>query len=261
METHASTKSSRTLFIVDPYLVTPEIEACSFLEREWQTLAAVVPGKPVGKVERFAPAKEGVTPLRQALKNQKPLAVVCLGSFANLTEDLPWMQELGACLLEEVVNANVPFLGICFSHQLLAHSTGEWTMGPVPRAQLPASGKWEGPRVVTATHPKLRLLFLPFDAHERGLASARDLAFQWCLSETRTWSATRWTTLFHAPWQKLSGGEGRVRRFVETECPVGVECMAAHEQEVQGRKEGRVGKERTTHRRASPSFTHSRRAK
>ncbi|MBM4182009.1 MAG: glutamine amidotransferase [Betaproteobacteria bacterium] len=49
--------------------------------------------------------------------------VVMTGAHAMLTEQAPWMLRL-ADWLRRVVAAEVPFLGICFGHQLLAQALG-----------------------------------------------------------------------------------------------------------------------------------------
>lgn len=49
--------------------------------------------------------------------------VVVGGAHAMITDDLPWMQRL-ADWTRQVVTAQVPFLGICFGHQMLARAMG-----------------------------------------------------------------------------------------------------------------------------------------
>ncbi len=51
--------------------------------------------------------------------------IVVLGSRASVYEDLPWLRNLGAWL-EPVLEGReqVPLLGICFGHQLIAERAG-----------------------------------------------------------------------------------------------------------------------------------------
>ena len=49
--------------------------------------------------------------------------VVITGSGAMITDSDPWIAETAAWL-REAVASNIPVLGICFGHQLLAHALG-----------------------------------------------------------------------------------------------------------------------------------------
>jgi GMP synthase (glutamine-hydrolysing) len=51
------------------------------------------------------------------------MAVFITGSALSVTEELPWKDAVSA-RLRELVKAEVPVLGICFGHQLLAHALG-----------------------------------------------------------------------------------------------------------------------------------------
>ena len=48
---------------------------------------------------------------------------VATGSRQSVYEDVDWIKRTGA-FVEQVHGAGVPFVGICFGHQLLAHFTG-----------------------------------------------------------------------------------------------------------------------------------------
>jgi len=49
--------------------------------------------------------------------------VITTGSHAMVTEDLPWMKRLQDWVTH-LVSAEVPYLGICFGHQILAQAMG-----------------------------------------------------------------------------------------------------------------------------------------
>lgn len=55
---------------------------------------------------------------------------VCTGSRHSTYDDQPWIHEL-ARFVVDVADAAVPFVGICFGHQVLAHALG----GEVRRAE------------------------------------------------------------------------------------------------------------------------------
>jgi GMP synthase (glutamine-hydrolysing) len=50
--------------------------------------------------------------------------LILLGSKANVTDDLPWIDILSCQILKLAFNQSVPTLGICFGHQLLSYLAG-----------------------------------------------------------------------------------------------------------------------------------------
>lgn len=67
---------------------------------------------------RVVDARHGELPAPQALAG-----VVITGSHAMVSEREPW-SEAAATWLRGAVQAGLPVLGICYGHQLLAHSLG-----------------------------------------------------------------------------------------------------------------------------------------
>jgi len=58
--------------------------------------------------------------LKAGLERHKPQGIIVTGSPLSVTEKAPWMLELGDALLK----LDIPVLGVCFGHQLLARSAG-----------------------------------------------------------------------------------------------------------------------------------------
>jgi len=58
--------------------------------------------------------------LRDGLDRHRPTGIIVTGSPLSVTEKAPWMLELGDALLR----LDIPVLGVCFGHQLLARAAG-----------------------------------------------------------------------------------------------------------------------------------------
>jgi GMP synthase-like glutamine amidotransferase len=82
---------------------------------------------------------------------------LCTGSSASVYDDEPWIDALAA-FVRSVHAARVPFVGICFGHQLIAHAlggrteraTGGWGAGAIAMA-LTAEPSWMTPPLRSAT--------------------------------------------------------------------------------------------------------------
>ena len=125
---------------------------------------------------------------------------IMTGSPAYVGDDAPWMRW-GARLLRHLLDADIPFLGVCFGHQLLGVACGA-DVGPNPRgremgtvavtlggdavddelfAGLPMSFRAQVTHrdVVRAPGPRLRVLAAaPHDPHHAVRAGRRQWGVQ-----------------------------------------------------------------------------------
>jgi GMP synthase-like glutamine amidotransferase len=82
---------------------------------------------------------------------------LCTGSSASVYDDEPWIAPL-ASFVRDAHDARVPFVGICFGHQLAAQAlggrteraAGGWGAGALPMA-IAAEAPWMTPSLPTAT--------------------------------------------------------------------------------------------------------------
>jgi len=58
--------------------------------------------------------------LRDGLDRFRPSGIIVTGSPLSVTEKAPWMLELG----DDLLRSDIPVLGVCFGHQLLARAAG-----------------------------------------------------------------------------------------------------------------------------------------
>jgi GMP synthase-like glutamine amidotransferase len=110
---------------------------------------------PDAEVVRYD-ARHGVLPERPDACD----AWLCTGSSASVYEDEPWIHALTS-FVRDVHAARVPFVGICFGHQLIAHALGGrteragtgWGVGALTM-QVTADAPW-----MTPTLPSVTLLY------------------------------------------------------------------------------------------------------
>jgi GMP synthase-like glutamine amidotransferase len=84
-------------------------------------------------------------------------AWLCTGSSASVYEGEAWIEALAA-FVREAYEARVPFVGICFGHQLIAHALGGrteraasgWGVGALPM-RIVDDAAWMAPTLASAT--------------------------------------------------------------------------------------------------------------
>lgn len=103
---------------------------------------------------------------------QRRMGVVVTGSHAMVTDRAPW-SETTAAWLAELVARDVPVLGICYGHQLLAHALGG-EVWPHP-VGLEAGTIGVEPTAEAATDPLMGHLSGPFAAQSAHRQSVRVL--------------------------------------------------------------------------------------
>lgn len=163
----------QTILIIDPFLKEPAEYALNTLSR----LLNVVHRenkKFNSHLEFFFPLS-GKKSLRNFINenniSNNIIGVISLGSYANITDDLDWVNELGNDLKEIIIEKSIPFLGICFSHQLLAH-TYNLKIDFVEGREFLPNNKYNEFREIKIIHPRLKKIintdkFISMAKHEQ----------------------------------------------------------------------------------------------
>lgn len=138
-------------------------------------MAMVAAADPAAEVVRFD-AHHGELPARP----DECDAWLCTGSSASVYDDAAWIRELSA-FVREVHAAHVPFVGICFGHQLLAHALGGrteraavgWGVGALAM-EVTTLQPWMTPALASVTllySHQDQVTLLPSDGEVLGVAA------------------------------------------------------------------------------------------
>ena len=123
------------LMVIDPAVEKPAIESFNRL-----SIRAPYP------TSYHLPALHGMNSIYQL--NKKIRGVIILGSAASVHDDNKWQKALTTFLFE-IIDKDLPIMGLCYGHQLIAHIFGG-KVGPLWNGE-----KKQGVRDVTLTDNEL----------------------------------------------------------------------------------------------------------
>ena len=222
-----------TLLVIDPALSAPCLEALNCISKIVGEL------KNSSKfnfthVEYFSPFLNKIR-LENFLKNKKIGAVICLGSFANMTDESPFVHQLAQDAEKYIFQKNIPFFGICFSHQMFANIHG-FHVNYLKERHLVPGRKYHLFREVRILHPKLALLGTKMESSDYFSENQLDLNFKELISLTQNWKKKQWDILSTERKRTLTPFENRLKEHIKNHTSKSIVSHARHEQEVWGTK-------------------------
>ncbi|MBK6605285.1 MAG: gamma-glutamyl-gamma-aminobutyrate hydrolase family protein [Leptospiraceae bacterium] len=185
-----SNQIGNILLIIDPFLREPANDGINVISE----LLAEIQKEKYFEVytEVFFPSHSRET-LRQYLESvtkrgKRVIGVISLGSYANVTDSLEWVNMFGRDLKECVIEKGIPFLGICFSHQLFGWLYGANVDYVANRENLPEK-KYNEFRKVTVLNERLKSIlgeansFISHAKHEQEVKNIPEDIELTCTSE------------------------------------------------------------------------------
>lgn len=224
-----SIASNPILLVIDPAMRSPAIEALNCVLRIVADFR-FQPGFFFHQVEYFCPYLNQMS-LSEFIGDKNIGACICLGSQANVTDQHHFVQTLEQDLKRHVFSKQIPFLGICFSHQLLAYMNGFQVGYLKNRNQIP-QGKHNHVREFDIIHPKLSLLAVAMHKKDYFSGSLVDLNFKKSIQITQGWEPEKWDRIQKTPSHFLSYQENFVKNFLGQHTLKKISAHARHEQEV-----------------------------
>lgn len=217
-----------TLVIIDPYHAVPETDAINTILRiVYKTTVAMRRSFAIQVITPAHPQKGTIA----ALNELHPVGIISLGSVANVTDNLQWFSSFERIMQKWVVSEQVPFLGICFTHQYIAKMYGS-TVDYLKRRREIKCGRHNGARLIELLHPKLRLYFASLPDSALGSENKADLNFSEALRFSHSLNQHGWNVIQNTPIERLHPQEARLHQFLESHCPKTAYFAVAHEQEV-----------------------------
>ena len=178
------------LLIIDPFLREPANDGINVISE----LLAELQKEKYFEVytEVFFPSHSSET-LKQYLESvnkreKRVIGVISLGSFANVTDNLEWVNLFANDLKECLIEKGIPFLGICFSHQLFGWLYGANVDYVADRENLPEK-KYNEFRKVTVVKERLKSIlggvnsFISHAKHEQEVKNISEELELTCTSE------------------------------------------------------------------------------
>lgn len=179
------------------------------------------------------PALSTDDPLENAFGEHEYAGVIGLGSTANVTENPHWLPKMRHLLTTHILEKNIPFLGICFSHQMLGDMHNAKVDFIENRHLLPTR-RYQTPRGKQVISPKMALLAATLKENDYFARNKRDLSFVEAVQYTHRWTEKEWLTAFsdRTSTHPVLPAHNRIRKSIQALWPKDFWSHTWHEQEV-----------------------------